>query len=118
MCEDFANRPLARRDAPLVRKGSVAVSAAVDCSTGQLSSDRLLARVLASTTPSSRRTEANCSPVQSALRLAASWASLFRIRPSARIFSPLARRVAPVVVMSTISSAWPADGAPSVAPLD
>jgi hypothetical protein len=36
--------------------------------------------------------------------------------PSSRIFSALAASVAPVVVMSTMSSAEPAPGAPSVAP--
>ncbi len=42
----------------------------------------------------------------------------YRITPSANTLSPLASRVAPVVVMSTISSAEPAAGAPSVAPFD
>ena len=36
--------------------------------------------------------------------------------PSSTILSPLAASVVPVVVMSTISSAEPAAGAPSVAP--
>ena len=36
--------------------------------------------------------------------------------PSSTTFSALAASVAPVVVMSTISSAVPAAGAPSVAP--
>ena len=36
--------------------------------------------------------------------------------PSSRTFSAFASSVAPVVVMSTMSSAWPAAGAPSVAP--
>ena len=49
---------------------------------------------------------------------AASWAWLFRMTPSPMIFRLLAARVAPVVVMSTISSATPAAGAPSVAPRD
>ena len=39
-----------------------------------------------------------------------------KITPSSRIFSALAASVAPVVVMSTMSSACPAAGAPSVAP--
>ena len=57
---------------------------------------------------------ADCGfPVQ-----AASWASLFRITPSAMILRLLASSVAPVEVMSTISSAAPAAGAPSVAPPD
>jgi len=47
-----------------------------------------------------------------------SWASLLRITPSVRIFRLLAARVAPVVVISTTSSAVPAVGAPSVAPED
>ena len=40
----------------------------------------------------------------------------FSITPSSSTLRPLALRVAPVVVMSTISSARPAAGAPSVAP--
>ena len=44
------------------------------------------------------------------------FASDRRITPSSRIRRPLARSVEPVVVMSTISSARPAAGAPSVAP--
>ena len=36
--------------------------------------------------------------------------------PSSSVFSPFAASVAPVVVMSTMSSAAPAAGAPSVAP--
>jgi hypothetical protein len=36
--------------------------------------------------------------------------------PSSSTFRPFAASVAPVVVMSTISSAVPAAGAPSVAP--
>ena len=39
-----------------------------------------------------------------------------KITPSSRTFSALAASVAPVVVMSTMSSAPPAAGAPSVAP--
>ena len=39
-----------------------------------------------------------------------------RMTPSSSVFSALAASVAPVVVMSTISSAAPAAGAPSVAP--
>ena len=59
---------------------------------------------------------ARASSFQSAVSEAASCAWLFRITPSSRIFRPLARKVAPVVVMSTITSAVPAAGAPSVAP--
>ena len=77
-----------------------------------------LARARASTTPSRRRTAASRSTVQSAESEAASWAWLFRITPSARILRLLAASVAPVVVMSTISSACPDAGAPSVAPPD
>ena len=54
----------------------------------------------------------------SAPKAAASRASLLRIRPFARGLSPLAAKVAPVVVMSTTISAAPAAGAPSVAPPD
>jgi hypothetical protein len=39
-----------------------------------------------------------------------------RITPSSITLSPLAASVVPVVVMSTMSSAVPAAGAPSVAP--
>ena len=39
-----------------------------------------------------------------------------KITPSSMVFSPLAASVAPVVVISTIISAVPAAGAPSVAP--
>ena len=39
-----------------------------------------------------------------------------RITPSSSTLRPLARSVAPVVVMSTISSAGPEAGVPSVAP--
>jgi hypothetical protein len=49
---------------------------------------------------------------------AARVAWLFRITPSSRTFRPLSRSVAPVVVMSTITSASPAASAPSVAPAE
>ena len=53
---------------------------------------------------------------QSALRAATRLACERRIMPSSMTFSPLAASVVPVVVMSTMSSAVPAAGAPSVAP--
>ena len=44
------------------------------------------------------------------------FASERKITPSSRILRPLAASVAPVVVMSTMMSAVPAAGVPSVAP--
>ncbi len=77
-----------------------------------------LARARASTARRKPRTMSTWPRVQAAFRPAASWAWLLSMTPSVRIFRLLAARVAPVVVMSTISSAAPAAGAPSVAPLD
>ena len=53
---------------------------------------------------------------QSASREATRLAWLRRITPSSSTFNPLAASVAPVVVISTIISAVPTAGAPSVAP--
>ena len=64
---------------------------------------------------SARAVRARVAP-QSALRAATRLACERRITPSSMTLSPLAASVAPVVVMSTISSAVPAAGAPSVAP--
>ena len=59
---------------------------------------------------------ARASSVQPAVSEAASCAWLLRITPSSSTLRPLSRSVAPVVVMSTITSAVPTAGAPSVAP--
>ena len=60
----------------------------------------------------------NCSvgPVQAALRAASNCACELKISPSASTLRWLARSVVPVVVISTINSAVPAAGVPSVAP--
>src|SRR6476620_3145750 len=59
---------------------------------------------------------ARASLDQSASLSATRLAWLRRITPSSSTLRPLAARVAPVVVMSTIISAVPTAGAPSVAP--
>src|SRR5690606_9664284 len=56
------------------------------------------------------------SPSWVSLRERTKQASDFRMTPSDRTFRWLARSVEPVEVMSTMISAWPAAGAPSVAP--
>ena len=60
------------------------------------------------------RGERRLAPVR--FQAAASWAWLFRMTPSSSVFRSLALSVAPVVVMSTMASASPPAGAPSVAP--
>ncbi len=62
------------------------------------------------------RAAARAPRVQGAFSEATRLACELRITPSSSVFSALAASVAPVVVMSTISSAAPAAGAPSVAP--
>ena len=62
------------------------------------------------------RAAARAAADQGACGEATSVACERRITPSSSVFSALAASVAPVVVMSTISSAAPAAGAPSVAP--
>ena len=59
---------------------------------------------------------ARLSSDQMAVSEATRLASERRITPSSSTFRALAASVAPVVVMSTISSAAPVAGAPSVAP--
>ena len=70
----------------------------------------------AATRISSARAVARADGVQDAPSEATRLACERRITPSSSTFSALAASVAPVVVMSTMSSAPPAAGAPSVAP--
>jgi hypothetical protein len=62
------------------------------------------------------RAVARSAVSQTAVRAATRLACERRITPSSTTLRPLAASVAPEVVMSTISSAVPAAGAPSVAP--
>ena len=64
----------------------------------------------------SKRAVSRWEASQEAVSEATSCASLFRIVPSSSVFSAFAASVAPVVVMSTMISAVPEAGAPSVAP--
>src|SRR6185437_2171426 len=75
-----------------------------------------LARSRAANLASRASAAARASLLHATARLAARCAWLSRIVPSSRIFKPFAAKVAPVVVISTIASAVPAAGAPSVAP--
>ena len=74
------------------------------------------ARVCAAMRSSTTRAISRSAGPQLAARAATRLACERRITPSSITLKPLAASVAPVVVMSTISSAVPAAGAPSVAP--
>ena len=75
------------------------------------------ARFCAAMRSSTSRAVSRSAAPQPAVRAATRFACERRINPSSITLRALADKVAPVVVMSTMSSAVPAAGAPSVAPV-